>query len=43
LLKEERKRFNVDNFGRYKGGLPQPNKGNVRGTSMGQVGVLHNV
>ena len=43
FLQEERKRFNVDDFGRYKGGLPRKELGNCRGNSFGQPGSLHNV
>ncbi len=33
--------FNVDEFGRYKGGLPQKGKGHIRGNAFGEPGVYH--
>lgn len=45
ILEEERKKFNVDMFGRYKGGLPQAGKGPVRrgvhGSSLAPTGMAH--
>ncbi|KAM3131509.1 DnaJ subfamily B member 9 [Paramecium bursaria] len=40
-LKKEREIFNVDDFGHYKGGLPQKDKGYLRGGALGYVGELH--
>lgn len=40
-MNEERKKFNVDEFGRYKGGLPKKGLGYFRGNSMGLPGQLH--
>ena len=37
-LAEERKKYNMDNFYRYKGGLPQKHLGQVRGESYGPPG-----
>jgi len=33
-LAEERKKFNVDHIGRYKGGVPQKGAGNIRGKAL---------
>lgn len=41
ILQEERKRFNVDAFGRYKGGVPQKDKGPARGNAWGNPSQLH--
>jgi curved DNA-binding protein CbpA len=40
-LADERKKFNVNEFGRYRGGVPQKGKGEVRGNSMGGPGAYH--
>lgn len=40
-MKEERKKFNVDEFGRYRGGIPQKSKGYMRGNAMGEPGSYH--
>ena len=40
-LKEQRKKYNVDDFGYYRGGLPQKKKGPVRGNSLGRPGYFH--
>lgn len=40
-LAMERKRFNVDVYGRYRGGLPRPNNGSVRGDALGNPGEFH--
>jgi DnaJ-class molecular chaperone len=40
-LKELRKQFNVDAHGFYKGGIPRPLKGSVRGNSAGLPGDTH--
>ncbi|CAD8174946.1 unnamed protein product [Paramecium octaurelia] len=40
-LKKERSVFNVDDLGRYKGGVPRPNKGYVRGNALMGVGQYH--
>lgn len=40
-LVEERKRFNVDEFGRYRGGLPQPERGVCRGKGLLGPGYYH--
>jgi curved DNA-binding protein CbpA len=37
-LAEERKRYNLDKFYRFKGGLPQKDGGNIRAGSIGVVG-----
>ena len=37
-LAEERKRYNIDNFYRYKGGLPKKHQGAVRGEGYGAPG-----
>jgi curved DNA-binding protein CbpA len=37
-LAEERKRFNIDNFYRYKGGLPGKHQGAARGNAYGPPG-----
>jgi curved DNA-binding protein CbpA len=37
-LAEERKKYNIDNFYRYKGGVPQKHLGVVRGDSYGPPG-----
>lgn len=45
MLAEERAKFNVDNLGRYKGGLPIKGKGVLRqgkdGSALGAPGVAH--
>lgn len=41
ILEEERKRFNVDAYGRYKGGVPQKDGGFRRGKSLGSIGLTH--
>lgn len=41
FLADERKKFNVNAFGRYNGGVPQRDKGNMRGTSLGAPGSFH--
>ncbi len=43
ILKAERKRFNVDEFGRCKGGVPRKELGEIRGNAFGEPGSLHNV
>jgi hypothetical protein len=35
---ENRKAHNIDQFGRYRGGLPRPKAGLARGTAMGTPG-----
>ena len=35
------KEFNLDKFGRYRGGLPNP-KGRERGKAEGEIGTIHN-
>lgn len=37
-LAEERKKYNLDKFYRYRGGVPQPDKGSVRAGSHGTPG-----
>lgn len=41
-LKEQRKQYNVNDLGYYRGGVPNRNKGAVRGTAMGTPGAFHN-
>jgi len=41
ILKEERKKFNIDEFGRFKGGVPQKGKGAIRGSALGSPGSMH--
>jgi len=41
FLANERKKFNVNDFGRYRGGVPQKNKGDIRGNAMGGPGAYH--
>ena len=36
-----RKQLNLDQFGRYKGGLPQNKPTNIRGSAMGAPGTMH--
>mmetsp|Transcript_22704 Transcript_22704/g.19725 ORF Transcript_22704/g.19725 Transcript_22704/m.19725 type:complete len:309 (+) Transcript_22704:25-951(+) len=40
-LAEERKRFNVDKFGRYKGGVPKKARSNARGAALMGPGEFH--
>ena len=40
-LKELRKKFNVDDHGFYKGGVPRKNLGNFKGDSLGVHGQTH--
>lgn len=35
------KKLNVDDFGRYKGGLPRPKSGFRRGGALGEPGEFH--
>jgi hypothetical protein len=41
-LKEWRQKFNVDDFGAYKGGVPRKNNGGKRGNAWGVPGDFHN-
>lgn len=41
FLADERKKYNVDYLGRYRGGVPQKGKGNMRGSSLGAPGSFH--
>eukprot|EP01016_Furgasonia_blochmanni_P023705 TRINITY_DN2556_c0_g1_i1.p1 TRINITY_DN2556_c0_g1~~TRINITY_DN2556_c0_g1_i1.p1 ORF type:complete len:353 (-),score=98.93 TRINITY_DN2556_c0_g1_i1:153-1124(-) len=41
ILAEERKRFNVDFLGRYKGGVPKKGWGEVRGNAIGNPSEFH--
>ena len=40
-LKEQRKQYNVNDLGLYRGGVPQKGKGAIRGTAMGAPGLFH--
>jgi len=40
-LAEQRKNFGVDSIGRYKGGVPQKGKGQIRGNAMGAPHEAH--
>jgi hypothetical protein len=40
-LKKERDRYNVNHLGYYKGGLPQRDRGSIRGTALGPIGEFH--
>lgn len=40
-LAEQRKMYNVNPLGYYSGGLPQPGRGPVRGSSLGNPGEFH--
>jgi hypothetical protein len=41
IMKAERAKFNVDEFGRYKGGVPKKDRGTYRGNSLGAPGSYH--
>jgi hypothetical protein len=41
IMKEERLKFSVDEFGRYKGGIPQKAKGTFRRNAFGAPGSYH--
>ena len=40
-LKEQRKQYNVNDLGFYRGGVPQKGRGSIRGTAMGRPGEFH--
>lgn len=40
-LKEQRKKYNVNDLGYYRGGLPNRDQGNLRGTALGSPGEFH--
>jgi hypothetical protein len=40
-LKKERDKYNVNHLGYYKGGLPQPDRGAMRGKAANDAGVFH--
>ena len=40
-LKKEREKYNVNHLGYYGGGLPQKDRGAIRGKALGNPGELH--
>ena len=40
-LAMQRKKFNANHLGMYRGGLPRPGKGPIRGNSLGNIGEFH--
>ena len=40
-LAEQRKQYNVNHIGYYRGGLPQKGKGDIRGSALGSPGTFH--
>lgn len=40
-LKKEREKYNVNDIGFYRGGVPKRGRGNVRGNATGAPGVFH--
>lgn len=40
-LAREREKYNVNHLGYYRGGVPQPNRGPIRGTALGRAGQFH--
>ena len=40
-LAEQRKQYNVNDMGFYRGGIPQPGRGNLRGSAIGSPGEFH--
>lgn len=40
-LAEERKKYNVNHLGYYRGGVPQKGRGSMRGAAMGEPGEFH--
>ena len=40
-LAKERAKYNVNHLGYYKGGVPQPNRGAIRGKALGRPGAFH--
>jgi hypothetical protein len=40
-LKKEREKYNVNYLGYYQGGVPQKERGAMRGKSMGNAGEFH--
>ena len=40
-LKKEREKYNVNYLGYYQGGVPQKDKGPIRGKAMGNPGEFH--
>jgi len=40
-LKEQRQKYNVNDLGYYRGGLPQRDRGNLRGSAIGPPGEFH--
>lgn len=41
-LKMEREKYNVNDLGYYKGGIPRRDRGSIRGAALSQVGNFHN-
>lgn len=40
-LAADREKYNVNHLGYYKGGVPQPNRGPIRGNALGRPGHFH--
>lgn len=40
-LKKEREKYNVNDIGFYRGGIPAKGRGNIRGTALGPAGEFH--
>lgn len=40
-LKEQRKKYNVNDIGYYRGGVPQKGRGTIRGSAIGRPGEFH--
>lgn len=40
-LKKEREKYNVNHLGYYNGGVPQKDRGAIRGKSLGNPGGIH--
>jgi hypothetical protein len=40
-LKKDREQYNVNHLGYYKGGIPQKDRGPIRGKSLGNAGEFH--
>ena len=40
-LKQQREKYNVNDLGYYRGGVPQKGRGSIRGTALGRPGSFH--
>jgi len=40
-LKQEREKYNVNDLGFYRGGIPKKGRGPIRGNALGPAGEFH--